>query len=120
MFESTVCLCHPITTARVVLSQAVRRNGALIGRSNANGRGIRHFALCTWEIRGRLLIPMNDASNLANKLYNSSQATNARDQMGVGNKFIAPLIANGKVYVATLNGVEVLARCRPPTGILRH
>ena len=53
-------------------------------------------------------------TNLANELYHSSQATKARDQMGVGNKFIAPLIANGKVYAATLNGVEVFGAL-PPT-----
>ena len=51
-------------------------------------------------------------TNLANELYNSSQATNARPD-GVGNKFIAPLIANGKVYVATLNGVEVFGPLPP-------
>jgi len=45
-----------------------------------------------------------DATNLANELYNSNQA-GSRDQFGAGNKFITPLIVNGKVFVGTPNGV---------------
>ena len=45
-----------------------------------------------------------DAANLANKLYNSNQA-GARDQFITANKFITPMIADGKVYVGATNGV---------------
>jgi outer membrane protein assembly factor BamB len=48
-----------------------------------------------------------DAINLANELYNSNQASGGRDQFGSGNKFITPMITNGKVYVGTTNGVGV-------------
>jgi len=48
-----------------------------------------------------------DAANLAHELYNSSQATGARDHFGAGNKFIAPTVAGGKVFVGTTNSVAV-------------
>src|SRR6202007_1547672 len=41
-----------------------------------------------------------DATNLANELYNSNQASGARDQFA-GNKFISAVVVNGKVYVGT-------------------
>jgi hypothetical protein len=47
-----------------------------------------------------------DATNLATELYNSNQAANGRDQFS-NNKFITPMIANGKVYVGTPNSVAV-------------
>jgi hypothetical protein len=47
-----------------------------------------------------------DASNLGRELYNSNQA-GTRDTFGAGNKFITPMIAHGRVYVGTTNGVAV-------------
>jgi hypothetical protein len=46
-----------------------------------------------------------DATNLANELYNSTQA-GSRDRFA-DNKFITPMIANGKVYVGTPASVAV-------------
>jgi hypothetical protein len=46
------------------------------------------------------------ASNLSQELYNSNQQ-GSRDHFGPGNKFITPMITNGKVFVGTQTGVAV-------------
>lgn len=46
-----------------------------------------------------------DATNLSHELYNSNQAAGGRDSFGNGNKFITPVIVNGKVFVGTQTGV---------------
>jgi hypothetical protein len=51
-------------------------------------------------------------TNLATELYNSTQA-GTRDQFGNGNKYVAPMIANGKVYAATQTGVGVFGLLAP-------
>jgi hypothetical protein len=47
-----------------------------------------------------------DAANLGHELYNSTQAPNGRDSFN-DNKFITPVVVNGKVYVGTPSGVAV-------------
>jgi hypothetical protein len=47
-----------------------------------------------------------DATNLGSELYNSNQAAAGHDQF-VDNKFITPMVANGRVYVGTPNSVAV-------------
>lgn len=53
-----------------------------------------------------------NAATLA-ELYNSNQAAGGRDHFGVGNKFITPMIINGKVYVGTTTGVGVFGLLAP-------
>jgi hypothetical protein len=48
-----------------------------------------------------------DANDLTKELYNSTQANGQRDQFGPGNKFITPVVADGRVLVGTQTGVAV-------------
>jgi hypothetical protein len=70
--------------------------------ANGSSNGI------VWAIQngGTAVLHAYDATNLATELYNSSQAANGRDNFS-GNKYITPMIANGKVYVGTPTGVIV-------------
>jgi outer membrane protein assembly factor BamB len=59
------------------------------------------------ENRDPAVLHAYDAGNLAHELFNSNAAPSGRDHFGTGNKFITPMIANGKVYVGTTDGVGV-------------
>ncbi len=55
-----------------------------------------------------------DASNLANELYNSTQASGNRDKpASVSGHFITPTIANGKVFFGTGSTVAVYGLLGP-------
>lgn len=56
---------------------------------------------------GNTVLRAYDAANLAHELYDSSQATGGRDQPGPSNKFITPVVAEGKVLLGTAHSVAV-------------
>ncbi|HXQ98331.1 MAG TPA: hypothetical protein VN774_07805 [Candidatus Limnocylindrales bacterium] len=51
-----------------------------------------------------------DATDLAHELYNSSAAVNGRDSLGSQSKPATPTIANGKVFIATQDGIAVFGQ----------
>jgi hypothetical protein len=55
-----------------------------------------------------------DAGNLATELWNSNMDA-ARDALGNFAKFVPPLVANGRVYVATWSSQVVVYGVLPPT-----
>jgi hypothetical protein len=99
----------PITNAKVATS-AASSSSASFGypgttpsvSANGTSNGI------VWAVQngGTAVLHAYDAGNLATELYNSSQAASGRDNFA-GNKFITPMIANGKVFVGTPTGVIV-------------
>ncbi len=48
-----------------------------------------------------------DATDLSIELYNSEQAPDGADRFGAGNKFIAPAVIDGKVFVGSESAVGV-------------
>jgi hypothetical protein len=71
-----------------------------------SANGTANAILWAVENGGTAVLHAYDATDLSHELYNSNQA-GSRDQFGAGNKFITPMIANGRVYVGTTNGVAV-------------
>ncbi|HET9178158.1 MAG TPA: pyrrolo-quinoline quinone [Terriglobia bacterium] len=69
--------------------------------------GARNGIVWATENKDPAVLHAFDANNLARELYSSNAAPSGRDHFGAGNKFITPMIANGKVYVGTTNGVGV-------------
>jgi outer membrane protein assembly factor BamB len=72
-----------------------------------SANGIANGIVWAHENGSLAVLHAYDAGNLAHELYNSSQAANGRDHFGAGNKFITPMIADGKVFVGTQAGVAV-------------
>jgi hypothetical protein len=71
--------------------------------ANGNANGI----VWAHENSNPAVLHAYDAANLATEIYNSSQAAAGRDQFGPGNKFITPMVADGKVFVGGTGGVAV-------------
>jgi hypothetical protein len=88
---STATFAHPGSTP------AVSANGTQNG--------------IVWAVESALKAPAvlhaYDPTNLQHELYNSTQAGGSRDAFGNGNKFITPLVINGKVYIGTQTGVAI-------------
>ncbi len=72
-----------------------------------SANGTANAVVWAYENTSPAVLHAYAATNLATELYNSNQASNGRDHFGAGNKFIAPVIADGKVLVATTNSVAV-------------
>ena len=99
-----------ISNAQLVVAPASQTSNAF-GYPGAtpsiSANGTSNAILWAAENGNSAVLHAYDATNLSHELYNSNQASGGRDQFGAGNKFITPMITNGKVYVGTTNGVGV-------------
>jgi hypothetical protein len=99
-----------ISNAQLALAPA-SQTGNTFGYPGAtpsiSANGTSNAILWAAENGSPAVLHAYDATNLSRELYNSNQASGGRDQFGAGNKFITPMITNGKVYVGTTNGVGV-------------
>jgi len=98
-FKNAKLLATPVAKT----SNAFPYPGATPSISSNNGKDAIVWAA---ENTNPAALHAYNANNLQ-ELYNTNQAADARDHFGAGNKFITPLIINGKVYVGTTTGVGV-------------
>jgi hypothetical protein len=98
----------PVTTARLAAapsSQSTHHFGYPGTTPSVSANGTTNGIVWAIENSGAELFAY-DATNLTSELYNSNQAAANRDHFS-GNKFITPMVVNGKVYVGTATSVAV-------------
>ena len=89
----------PVQTAASFTYPGVLPSVSANGTSNGIVWGI--------ENTGTAVLHAFAANDLTQELYNSNQASGGRDHFGSGNKFVTPMIADGKVFAGTSNSVAV-------------
>jgi hypothetical protein len=112
----------PITAARVAATPSSRSARAFTypgATPSISASGTSNAIVWAVENGGTAVLHAYDARDLTRELYNSTQAAGGRDSFGPGNKFIAPMIVNGRVYVGTGSGVAVFGGLPPlpPTNV---
>jgi hypothetical protein len=71
-----------------------------------SANGISNAIVWVVENSSPAVLHAYDASNLATEFYNSNQAPNGQDSFA-NNKYILPVVANGRIYLGTSNSVAV-------------
>ncbi len=117
-FNNTVYICpenntlkaFPVSKALLATSPSSQSahvfggNGAVPSIS-ANGAAQGIVCALDW---GAGILFAYDAGDLTKELYNSNQAVANRDHFSpIGGHFIAPMVANGRVYIGTKTTVAV-------------
>jgi hypothetical protein len=98
----------PVANAKLAIAPASQttHNFTYPGTTpSVSANGATNGIVWAIENSGAILFAY-DAADLAKELYDSDQAANGRDHFS-GNKFITPMVVNGKVYVGTPNSVAV-------------
>src|SRR5882762_2520346 len=98
----------PVASAKLAAtpsSQSAHHFGYPGTTPSVSANGAANGIVWAIENSGAILFAY-DAANLTRELYDSNQAANNRDHFN-GNKFITPVVVNGKVYVGTPTSVAV-------------
>jgi hypothetical protein len=98
----------PVTKAKLAgtpSSQSTHHFGYPGTTPSISANGTTNGIIWAIENSGAILYAY-DATDLTKELYDSNQAAGSRDHFS-GNKFITPMVVNGKVYVGTPSSVAV-------------
>jgi hypothetical protein len=99
----------PITNARLATTASFKSANSFPypgTTPSISANGITNGIVWAVENSSPAVLHAYDATSLA-ELYNSNQAASSRDHFGNGNKFITPMVVNGKVYIGTPSAVAV-------------
>jgi hypothetical protein len=102
-------MAFPITNAKLATtpsSQTANKFGYPGAMPVISASGTTNAIVWAVENATNGVLHAYDATNLATEFYNSTQAANNRDQFAP-NKYMTPMVTNGKVYVGTPNSVAV-------------
>lgn len=118
-FNNTIYLCGQVNELRAyalsggqIVTPPASQTAAYIypGATpsiSANGTSNAIVWTLAYKSGSPAVLHAYNASNLADELYNSSQA-GSRDTLPMSVKFFVPTVANGKVYVGGENSLAVL------------
>ena len=117
-FQVTGKTVNPTPISTAVNSIPYGRIGMTISANGGqDGSGILWETTGDYNLGTPGTLHAYDAADLASELWNSDM-NSARDQMPAISKFVAPTVANGKVYVPTsANFVMVYGLFSPPAGL---
>jgi hypothetical protein len=104
----------PVTRAKLATTPSSKSStqfGYPGATPSISANGVANGIVWAVENGGTGVLHAYDATNLTKEFYNSGQAGAGRDQFS-DNKFITPMIANGKVYVGTPTSVAVFGLLR--------
>lgn len=99
----------PITSAKLATAPATQSASSFAypgTTPSISANGTSNAIVWAVENGSTGVLHAYSAANLTTELYNSNQAANNRDQFS-DNKYVTPMVANGKVYVGTPNSVVV-------------
>jgi hypothetical protein len=99
----------PITAAKLAATPATQSSASFAypgTTPSISANGTSNAIVWAVENGSTGVLHALNAANLTSELYNSNQAANNRDQFS-DNKYVTPMVANGKVYVGTPNSVVV-------------
>jgi hypothetical protein len=99
----------PITSAKLSATPATQSSNSFAypgTTPSISANGTSNGIVWAVENGSTGVLHAYNATNLTSELYNSNQAANSRDHFS-DNKFVTPMVANGKVYVGTPNSVAV-------------
>jgi hypothetical protein len=93
--------CYPFPSPTPSISSSGSSNGIVWATD------VSCYATNGSSCSGPAVLFAEDATNVSNHLWDSTQAANNRDQAGNAVKFAVPTVANGKVYIGTRTELDV-------------